>query len=234
MNIVATQKHKKKVTQSNKLVEASYHLGIDEKRLLMIGATKFDSRSDVPDKTTITAQEFSDTFSVSIDSAYGQLKAAKDSLYDRDIRFNDEDSEERVRWVHRVTYHKRRGSVTLYWSPDIKPYIGQLGRKFSSYYIESMSELTSFHSIRIYELLMQYIDYGQRWFTEDDLRKKLLLEDKYARYTDLRRYVIKKSVDELNLKTDLDVSFKAEKEGNKVVKIWFFYNYKVQQEIKFS
>ena len=84
--------------------------------------------------------------------------------------------------------------------------------------------MESKYSIRLYELLKSYEAIGDWWFTVEDFQKKL--DSSYTLFADLRRKVIDVSVKEINLYSDLDVSWQPVKEGRKVTKIQFHISHK--------
>lgn len=235
MNAIATTNHKNAtVVQSNVLVEASYRLNLEEKRVVIAAISKIDPRRDVPDSITITAEEYAKLFDLKIDAAYQQLKEAAAKLYTRTIKLNSKDSKNRpvddeMRWVYRrAIYHSREGKVTLSFSPDLMPYLGQLKEQFTGYKAHNVRALKSTYSIRLYELLTQYLAAGERWITVDKFREMLDLEDKYPRFADLNRWIIEPSIKELNAKSNYEVLFRPEKKGRAVHKLWFFFNEKQQ------
>ena len=218
------------VTKHNDLIEASYKLTLEEQRLLLSCIAQIDSRlhKNVPDKITITASEYADQFGIQLKHAYEQLKKGVNRLYERDIKIKTNGEKERLRWVYRVTYYEKRGYVSLKFSPDVKPYLGQLNGFFRSYQLKNISSLKSTYSIRLYELLNQWKDTGKRFIKVSDLRDMLQLQERYPRYADMKRWVIEPAVKELNEKTDLVVEYNTEKQGRKVVKLSFFFSTKSQ------
>ena len=195
--------------------------------------SKTHRKKEIPEKITISAEEYALAFELNIKSAYKQLRDAKDRLYDRDIKFRDGNTSGRMRWVYEVTYHEGQGMVTLKFSPTITPYIGHLQNQFTPYKLTNVKSLKSTYSIRLYELLSQYLQDGQRWITVDDIRTMFDLEDKYPKYADLRKWVLEPAVTELNEKSNYEVKFKPEKVGRTVTKLWFFFKEKQQFSMGF-
>ena len=227
------------VAQSNLLVEASYRLNLEEKRIIIAAISKIDSRKDVPASITITAEEYAHIFELDINAAYQQIKDAVIRLYDRTIRLNTKDSKNRIvddemRWIYRrAIYHSREGRVTLNFSPDLMPYLGQLKEQYTAYKLVNIKALKSTYSIRLYELLTQYINAGERWITVAQFRDMLDLNDKYPRFADLKRWIIEPAIKELNTKSNYDVLYRTEKQGRTIHTLWFFFNEKAQEVIKF-
>lgn len=222
-----------KVTQANVLVEAQYKLTLEEKRLVLSAISLINPRMDVPREITIAAKEYAKIFNIKVQVAYVQLKDASNRLYERDIRFKeDSDTEGRQRWVDRVTYNKKQGSVTLSFSSHLHPHLARLNKGgFTSYALANIGPLKSIYSVRIFELLSQYRSERSRFISVQNFRAMFELEDKYSLFSALRRNVIEPAIAEINKKTMLDVTFAVEKRGKTVVKLWFHFSEKRQLQL---
>ena len=216
------------VSQDNLLLEASYKLTLEEKRLVIASIARIDPRKPVPNKITLTADSYAETFGLDMKNAYEQLKNASDRLYERDIKFKEGKDSARMRWVSKVVYHKSKGSVSLHFSSHITPYLSFFQEQFTQYRLAEIKSLKSVYSIRLYELLSQYKSKGVRWMLVDDFREMFELKDSYPKFADLKRWVIMASVKELNQKSNFDVSVEWEKKGRSVHKIWFYFTEKKQ------
>lgn len=225
------------VTQSNRLIEASYSLTLDEKRLLIAAISKINPLEAGTGVVEVTAEEFAQLFSIHTKNAYQQLKSAMNRLFDRRIALQEYDqngnlAEVELRWLYQKTAHSySRGMVTLNFSPTLMPYLFQLKEQYSTYKVLGMRTLASFLSIRLYELLTQYDVVGSRWITPDAFRKHMGLMDKYPQFKDLKKMVIDPAVREIMEKTDYVVSYELEKNGRSISKIWFFFTKKPQLQM---
>ncbi len=221
------------VTQSNHLVEASYRLRLDEKRLVLAAISKIDSRNKVPDEITITALEFSEMFKIDKTNAYRQLENATDQLYERDIRINEPDKERRtrMRWVQKVVYEDGAGMVRLQFINDVKPYLSQLKSYFTSYKLIEVKNFSSGHSIRLYELLMQFKKTGIREIGVDWLREYLGIAGRYPRFGNFRQWVIQPAINEINTKSNIEVEWTPIKRGRTIHAITFNFFEKQQRDL---
>lgn len=116
---------------------------------------------------------------------------------------------------------KHSGKIIVKFHEGLIPYILQLKSCFSNLSIDSMFAMKSKYSIRLYELLKSYEAMGEWWFTIEDFQKKLDATN-YQLFGNLKQKVIDVAVKELNLYSDLDVSWQPVKEGRKVTKIQFY------------
>ena len=93
-----------------------------------------------------------------------------------------------------------------------------LFENFSEYELLSTLPMQSSYSIRIYELLKSYAFTKSHVFDIADLKRQLSCEH-YERFPDFRRKVIEIAVRDINLYTDLEVSWEPIKDGRKITQI---------------
>lgn len=81
------------VTKSNYLIEASYQLGLQSRKLILACLSKIDPRKDIPKTISISAIEFAEIMNIDKANAYKELYSAADALYSASITFieNDDD-----------------------------------------------------------------------------------------------------------------------------------------------
>ena len=216
-----------KITKANYLVEASYMLSLQSQKLVLACLAKVDSRSDIPKNMDLTALEFSQIMGIDISNAHRELYKAIDHLYDQTITVKDPDKTEEFRWIQRkAKYHKGEGRITFVWSDDVLKYIGQLKNRFTSYKLRYIAGLKSPYSVRLYELLMQFNATKDRVIYLVDFRSMFKLQNKYMQFRDLNKFVIKPSVNELNQRSDLVITYETIKQGRKVVALSFGFKCK--------
>jgi len=209
-----------RVTQSNRLIEASHTLTLNEKRLVLAAASMIDPRKPLPKDgyLTIRADEFADVFGLDVRHAYEALDDAASRLFERDIRrYSKGKIVERMRWVFHVKYKAGQGCVELGFSPTVLPHLTMLNKAFTSYQLKQVGNLSSFYAVRLYELMSQFLKIGQRECTLDQLRDMLDLGTKYQDVKDMRKRVLDPAIKELNAGTDLAVTVEPRRKGRKIV-----------------
>lgn len=226
------------VVKSNKLIEASYRLGLDEQRILLACIAQIDSTSDltVKDEFTVTAKQFSEMFGVDLKSAYQQIEKAAEDLFERKIVVDNKKAKIKFvsRWSSSVEYNYGEGSVTIGFANKILPLISQLKEQFTRYNLEHISQLTSVHSIRIYELCLQYLTIGSRTIEVEGLKKILGLEEQYPDFKIFNRDVLKPSVDQINKHTDIKIKLTAIRKLRKIESLKFEIESKKPKHHKLS
>lgn len=215
------------VYKSNDLIDASYKLNTQAQKLIIACLASVDSRGDIPKKTTITVQEYSQIMGINSKNAYRDLYKAADCLFEAEITIKQEGNRSRLRWVQEsVQSSAGEGSVTLEWSDKVLKYISNLKTRFTSYDFDEIAKLKSSHSIRIYEMLMRFKSTGERLISLDDFKCSLGIVDKYKDYKDLNKRVISPALKEINNLTNVSVKMKkiTERRAVKSLKFTFTIN----------
>ena len=229
------------VVKSNRLIDASYRLGLNEQRIILyaICRCRDEQKGLCPDlPVTITADAFVKQFpSVEKGSVYGQLKEAMNSLYNRSVTIHDIDpatSKARVRetrWISEKAYVDGAGHIQIVFTSEVIKYITRLEVEFTSYQLEKVGNMTSAHAVRIYELLSQHREIGHRSVNLTWLRETLGMEPgEYKLTADFIRKVIEVAVDQINKHSDLSVSYKSIKTGRAITDFAFKIKDKSQKK----
>jgi plasmid replication initiation protein len=220
------------VVKSNRLIEASYRLGLNEQRIILYSICRCREEQNglLPDlPVTITADAFAKQFpSVGRGNVYQQLKDAMDALYERSVTIHDIDPAsgharvKKTRWISEAGYVDGAGNVQVIFTPEVIKYITRLEVEFTSYQLEKVGKMTSAHAVRIYELLSQHRDIGNRTFNLAWLRETLGVEPgEYKLTADFIRKVIEVAVKQINDHSDLTVSYKPIKTGRAITDFAF-------------
>lgn len=210
------------IVKSNKLVEAKYKLTGGEQKIIykLTSAIKKDD-TDFKEYVFKIA-EFMDMLGVKDKSKYSEIPKITKGLMKKVFSIYDEQGELQISWLSSVRYLKGSGEVILKFDPALKPLLLQLKSGFTRFEIHNVMKLRSFYSMRMYELLKQYLTIGERKFDLSYLREILGIEDnEYQLYADFKRFVIKQAQKEINNKTDIHFEFEEIKSGRKVTTLHF-------------
>lgn len=224
---------RKNVTKSNDLVMAAYKLTLNEQRLLLAAISQIDPRKPMPRPISITAQDFSEQYGIPLKHAYEALKEATSALYERDIKTFDGRYKSRFRWVDRVDYLDGGGETKLFFTVHVQPYLVHLNQRFTTYELKRIADLTSTHSIRLFELLQQFRSTGFYRVSVAEFRELLELGPSYERYSNLKLKVIDPAIAELREKSGLLVELKTEKKGRAINRLTFTFRDDEQMKLNF-
>ena len=143
------------ITQSNLLIQSSYSMTLQEKRVLIFCLTLISPKDKDFYEYTIPVKDFAEMFGLSIKATYSDLKKAVERLSKTSIRFpNPVDNNEinNVVIVPKYVETKNKSYVKVGFNPELKPYLLQLRRLFTSYNLTAVLYMKSVYSWRCYEL----------------------------------------------------------------------------------
>ncbi|MHA1658566.1 MAG: replication initiation protein [Promethearchaeota archaeon] len=104
--------------------------------------------------------------------------------------------------------------------------------KYAKLDINDLNNLKGSHSITLYEIFIKSLktfEFKKKNMTEQELRILLHLEDKYLDIKSFNNQVIKKSINEINSKTKLSISYKRVKQNKENI-----YKFEINQDYKFN
>lgn len=213
------------VIQHNHLIEAKYHLTLQEKRLMCWLASQVKQTDEDFKEHVLSIQEFAVLVGVKGDHLYKTLDTITHKLMQKiiTIRSLEKKGFAKAALLGGVKYYEGQGIVKLSFHPYLKPYMLQLKERFTQISLGDIIGLKSVHAIRIYELLKQYESIGTREILLNDLRDYCgITVNQYKKFNNLKKDVLERSKREINTKTDLSIDYEEIKESRKIMAIKFF------------
>jgi plasmid replication initiation protein len=214
------------VTQDNALINASYTLELVEKRLILLAiarSRKSGKGITANDHLGIYASDYADSFNVESSASYKALKSAAETLFNRYFVYDVEDKKGNVgtaksRWVSEINYFNDEGYLRLIFAPSVVPFITDLEKKFTSYFLDDVSALTSAYAIRLYELIIAWRSTGKTpVFELAELRAKLgVAENEYQRMFNFKQRVLDVAVNQINEHTNIRIKVEQHKRGRAI------------------
>lgn len=114
--------------------------------------------------------------------------------------------------------------VRITFANKLIPYLFALKEKnnYTMFFLENILPMKSDFGIRLYEYLKS-VQYKERKHTMslDELRERVGCEGKYKQYSEVRINILEPAMKDINLYTDIKVSYEAFKIGNKYTHIQF-------------
>jgi plasmid replication initiation protein len=210
--------------QHNNLVQAKYSMTLQQKRVMIWLVSQIKPTDEDFKEHILSVKELIEVCQLSGESAYKQLKDITFSLIEKGIRIIDittpkEDIETQISWLSSAKY--RYGRVTLTFSPELKPYLLLLKERFTAINMIDMMQFKSVHAIRIYELLKQYENIGERILDIEEIKECCGVKDKLRKYDHFEKYLLLISQREINEKSDIHIEFERIKPFRKIEGIKF-------------
>ena len=232
---------KRLIAKDNKLISASYSLGIPEQRLIFLAIIEAREQKQLIDARgvlNIRAKSYQEQFKVEKHTSYDALKSATSGLFD--AHFEYEDVHEKtgklarhvIRWVQKISYIDDAGMVELQFTDAVIPLITRLSEQYTEYELKQVSELQSEYSIRLYELMMQWKAVGKtNKISVDDLRRKLGVEpEQYKKMNNFKARVLDHAINQINEHTDIQAEYDQHKDGRAIAGFTFKFKVKKNQE----
>ena len=213
------------IIQHNKLVESRYRLSLQEKRVVLWIISQIKPDDDDFTKHTISIRDFQKITGVSGNNMHKEIAKITMSLIQRGLSIRDlkNDTLLQVSWLNSAYYHYQEGLVELKIAQELKPYLLQLREQFTVVSLPDVMGLQSMYAVRVFELLKQYQSLGVREITLSDLRECCGISlSHYKKFRHLKEKVLEAAKREINEKTDIFISYEAEKTARKITSIKFF------------
>jgi plasmid replication initiation protein len=161
------------VSMSNRLARSTHGLNLAEKRLVAMGLAGTDSvgldhlqlATNAGWKMRVRALEYAESFDLHPTTAYEQMRAAAEKLFERYVRYEvkgrrGELVERKFRWVSGAIYADGEGYVELNFSPEIAPHLLGLRKHFTSYKLRQAAAFDTVYAWRLFELLKSWQSTG--------------------------------------------------------------------------
>jgi plasmid replication initiation protein len=235
------------VVKDNALIEASHRLSEVEQRLILLAVLKAreycDSVEQLQGKELIIyADDYMQTFGVTRQVAYRMLKQAVMGLYRAEwgYRYINSKGNKVVayeRFTQSAKYVEAEATVKFMFANAIIPFLVELEKRFTTYEIEQVAQLSSQYAMRLYEFFMQNLDKksGKGWLdiSLDELRFRFgLLPTEYNRMGDFKKGVLDLAMSQINEKTDLTATYEQRKKGRTIVGFKFEFSRKISTKPK--
>lgn len=210
------------VVKDNALIQkARYSLTVNQQKLISYVISLIKPTDKDFKKYEISVSDFCMICGIDRNHFYKDLKNIIDNLDDKSFWVETKDKVFKFRWFSEVEYFPQQGKVNVMLNSNIKPYLIDLTKNFTSYELLNVLPLRSKYAIRLYEILKSYTyDKFNPNFKIFDLEElKTLLDASTYVYRDFNKRILDKTKEEINKYTDLKIDYEAIKTGRKVVAI---------------
>lgn len=231
------------LAQANALTQSRYDFNVIEKRCLYqiireVRRLFIDTHTGQRDlfdnmRITLTPQM--------LEGLGDKKKQVYDSLVrlrKRDVEIDTEDEWMNTGYVTMVKHDKKQDLYLVEVSSEIMPYLVALAENFTTYDLTVAISLKSAYSQRFYEYCSQYKNRSNKtfFFTVEQLRQMMMLEDKYPNIAHFKAKVLdvaQKELKELYDKGQCDLWFEyaiKDTDKRKILSYFFFVHTKDEDQ----
>ena len=212
-----------KVVKANEIIQkAKFDLGLLEQKTFCYAVSKIKP-DDAPNTEYIfSINEYCDVCGINRNDGrtIENVKEALKKLRDKSFYLLDEKGDYvLIGWLAKARVSPRSGKIAIKFDEDMQKYLTGLYTNYTQYSLLCVLPMQSSYSIRLYELLKSYSGLHHKDFDINDLKEKLCAP--YENFKDFRRRALEIAVKEINLYTDIEVTWEPVNKGRKVVKVHF-------------
>lgn len=213
------------VVKTNQLNSALQNLSLPEIRIIqlaIVDARETNTGLSTDKPLRIDALRYAEMFETTRQNGYKRMKDAEENLFNRRFSYIDERGKLiKSRWIQQVTYLDDEGAIELVFTLAVVNGISRIDGAedfFTSYLLEQTASMDSIYSVRLYELLVQWVTAKNTpLFELDKFRNQLGVEDhEYKRMGNFKLRVLDLAVKEINEKSDIKVSYSQVKKGRTI------------------
>lgn len=212
------------VVKSNEIIQkARNDLTLNELKLLSFIFSKIKPTDRENQEYTISIKEYCQVSGLDYKNGQNYLTIKKNIKAIRDKSFwlmDEKGNEVLVGWLGKARINKGSGKIIVRLDEDIQKYVIGLFDNYTQYELLSTLPMKSAYSFKVFELLKSYAFQKHHTFDIDEL-KRLLSATHYVNFKEFRKYVLEVATREINLYTDIEVSWQPITKGRKVIQVHF-------------
>lgn len=214
-----------KIVKMNKLISARHDFTkLTEYRLIEMALSKIHKGAKKIEPVVFKVDEFCRIMEIEKRGNKGNIKRTCENLRKCGVSFIDEFGDWQTHaWIPSATW--KDDFIILPINRELERYLlfseEQKEKGFTRYPLKIILKLSTFYSMRLYELLVQYRLIGNRKFSIEELKPLLGVYKTHRQYKDFKKRVILPALKEINALSDIFVDFSEQKKSCKVVGLQF-------------
>lgn len=207
------------VVMQNSIQECFKSMSVDEKRILILASPiARTTNATEQDAIVITAENFAQECNIKVHSAYKSLVQASRSLIKRYFCYLDEKGRKTYcNWVIRARYEE--GSVSICFPDEVLLMLKEFDKlnPYTKYKKNIVLSLKKDYSFDFYHLAKKHQLLGKFEMSLSQMNDEFGLPESYQDLSNLKKRVIKPSLDEINANTDIELTYENIKKGRSVI-----------------
>lgn len=220
------------IKQSNRLIEARYNLTKYEQRMMIAICSQLDSSNATEfEKVRVSVADMAKFCRFDESKAYTHVRSTIMRLATRTLQIKHSDGGWYVtHWLQSARYIPSKSVIEYKIDGELKPELLQLKKAYLSTQAAPLMEFNRDYTARLYFILKKMIDVREFDYNLDFFRDRFQLGETYLKISNLKNRILEPAIEEINAKSDIDVSHKYIKEGRTYTKIHFTVSPKTPKE----
>jgi plasmid replication initiation protein len=213
-----------RVRKANELIQKSrFSLSLQQQKIILYLISKIQPTDTEFQEYKFDIKSFFEACGIESDGGeqYSQIKEAIKNIADKSLWIKLPNGRETLlRWIEKAHIETGTGTLTIRLDNDMKPYLLQLNKNYTTYDLIYTLTFKSKYTVRLYELIKS-IHYDEQHpfsytYSVEEL-KKLLGAESYKAFSDFKKRVFDIAINEINAISDKQVSYEvAEKSGKRI------------------
>ena len=221
------------VKKADVIVRARYKLNPLSLKFITTLIAGLKRSDDINEIYQFRVKDFKELTKLKRKDLYWAIKEALKELLEKPIyipkgKTPDDNSFLMLNWVASAEYKEGEGIVEFEISNKLRPYLLEAKEKFLKYKLENILPLKSGYSIRMYEILKDWLELNSRYGNKaekiikvDELREILEIPKSYQYSSGIKLRILNKAKKELAEHTDIIFDYEEIKTGRKVTHLKF-------------
>lgn len=218
-----TAEQKQKIVKSNEIIQESrYKLTAQQQKLVLYMISKVRPHDTEFKEYTFDLKNLCQILNIDISGAnYYRFRENIQNIADCSFWIHTDGKDKLYRWFDDVEIQPNTTTIKIKFDEDLKPFLLQLSKNFTEYQLEKVLCFDSKYSFRLYELFKSCAYKEKIVISVEDLKRKLMITDKYDRFTTFKTKVLNKAIEEINTYTDLEITYTLIRQNRTITSIDF-------------
>ena len=216
------------VKKADVIVKSRYKLNPLPLKFITTLITGLKRSDDINEEYVFKVKDFKELTKLKRKDLYWAVKEALKELLEKPLHIPTDDGFIMCNWVSGGHYVENQGEVRFMIYPKLRPFLLEAQKKFLKYKLENILNLRSSYSIRLYEILKDWLELHKRYGNKaekivslDEFRQILEIPRSYM-FGDIKRQILEKSKKEFEKNTDILFDYEEIKTARKVTHLKFF------------
>jgi len=205
------------VAKSNQLIQARHKLTLAEQRLIVSVASLIQPDDTDFKEYVVLVSDYLKLIDSKAKNEYQRMKDLCESILKKPLFIKTERGFKGFNWFSTLEYDEIDAVLKCKFHADLKPYMIDLGKKFTSYRLANALQLRSKYSFAFYEHCARILEHkdSATWEIElSELRLLLSIPKKY-KWDNIRKQILEQAKKEFEA-TDLRFTYTVKKLGRRI------------------